>query len=112
MTLFVHFEATAGPEPYLLSIEAEAGPNSFKGLVRPPVSVQPPKGVTEQQLSRSGLEPRMVVPWLAKIPKGDGFKKSTLEEAAQIILAQNVKGLETVKALHAHKEIQTMLEVA
>lgn len=69
MHLFVHYEATRGAEPYLLKLEAQAGPNRFEALVRPAVTVQPPKGITEQQLARHGLDVRMVIPWLAQVAK-------------------------------------------
>lgn len=67
--LFVQIQTTAGPEPYLLQMEAEALGNEFKCLLRPPVSVQPPKGITERDLNTRGLEARMVIPWLAQMAK-------------------------------------------
>lgn len=69
MHLFVHYEATRGAEPYLLKLEAQAGLNRFECIVRPPVTVQPPKGIDERKLTREGLEPRMVIPWIAQIAK-------------------------------------------
>ena len=67
--LFIHFEATRGIEPYLLSLDAETGPNRFTCLVRPPVTVSLPVGMDERELARKGLEPRMVIPWLAQMAK-------------------------------------------
>lgn len=69
MILLVHYEATRGAEPYLLKLEAQAGLNRFECLVRPPVTVQPPKGIDERRLAREGLEARMVIPWIAQIAK-------------------------------------------
>jgi hypothetical protein len=67
--LFVHFQTSGGPEPYLLHIEADAWGNKFECLLRPPVTVQPPKGFTERDMNTRGLESRMVVPWLAQMAK-------------------------------------------
>ncbi|MCT4654267.1 MAG: hypothetical protein N4A65_00495 [Cohaesibacter sp.] len=67
--LFTHIQATKGQEPYLLAIDAETGANKFSCLVRPPVTVPDLKGIDTRQLMREGLEPRMVIPWLAQMAK-------------------------------------------
>ena len=67
--LFVHYQATRGVEPYLLSLEAEVGANHFSCLVRPSVTVSVPEELGEQDITRFGLSPRMVIPWLAQMAK-------------------------------------------
>nr|WP_321524874.1 hypothetical protein [uncultured Cohaesibacter sp.] len=67
--LYVHYQATRGVEPYLLSLEAEVGTNHFSCLVRPSVTVSVPTGMAEQDIIRFGLSPRMVIPWLAQMAR-------------------------------------------
>ena len=67
--LYVHYQASQGVEPYLLSLEAEVGTNHFSCLVRPSVTVSLPAGLDEHEITRFGLSPRMVIPWLAQMAK-------------------------------------------
>lgn len=67
--LYVHYQATRGVEPYLLSLEAEVGANHFSCLVRPSVTVSVPENMAGQDITRFGLSPRMIIPWLAQMAK-------------------------------------------
>ena len=65
MNLYVHFEATGGQDPYLTYLEFEIGSMRLTGAcIRHDVSLPSPRGHTEQEVARNGVDIGGVIPWL------------------------------------------------